>query len=296
MKKYRDLIAQDRSAIIEQLKDRRKKMGERLASVRHILAVGSGKGGVGKSTLVMQLACVLQSLGRKTAILDADFNGPSQACLGGVIEKMPMPGHAGLIPPRMENGIAVLSFGSLFPENQSLEFETVAEGESHTWRATREFTLLEELLGSITWGDVDYLLIDLPPGPHVTFQFAQFFGQRANLLLVAIPSALARSVVQRSVEALKPLPNRILGYVENMSGYFCHGCSTVQPLFPRSHAVSLSIPCLAQVPFDCELAKLCDAGKPITESHSVSTYRVVKGLAEIICHELEGGSYEVSVR
>ena len=112
--------------------------------------------------------------------------------------------------PRTRNGIAVFSMGSLIPESEALEFESAAQGESHTWRATREFALLGEILGSVEWGALDLLMFDLPPGAERTVQYADFLGPfdiakgrpRVSFLLVTIPSEVARGVVARSVAAL----------------------------------------------------------------------------------------------
>ena len=121
--------------------------------------------------------------------------------------------------------------GSLIPESEALEFESAAHGESHTWRATREFALLGEILGSFEWGALDLLMFDLPPGAERTVQYADFLGPRTSFLLVTIPSEVARGVVARSVAALSKGPNRVLGYVENMSGYYCRDCNAIKPLF-----------------------------------------------------------------
>ena len=121
--------------------------------------------------------------------------------------------------------------GSMIPESESLEFESTAQGESHTWRATKEFALLGEILGSFEWGALDLLLFDLPPGAERTVQYADFLGPRTSFLLVTIPSEVSRGVVARSVAALSKGPNRLLGYVENMSGYYCRDCNAIRPLF-----------------------------------------------------------------
>ena len=121
--------------------------------------------------------------------------------------------------------------GSLIPESEALEFESAAHGESHTWRATREFALLGEILGSFEWGALDLLMFDLPPGAERTVQYADFLGPRTSFLLVTIPSEVSRGVVARSVAALSKGPNRVLGYVENMSGYYCRDCDAIKPLF-----------------------------------------------------------------
>ena len=155
--------------------------------------------------------------------------------------------------------------GSLIPESESLEFESTAHGESHTWRATREFALLGEILGSVEWGSLDLLMFDLPPGAERTVQYADFLGPRTSFLLVTIPSEVARGVVARSVAALSKGSHRVLGYVENMSGYYCRDCNAIKPLFDSPGPSGLEIPCLGNVPFDPELARHCDLGIPFSE-------------------------------
>jgi len=286
MKGYHDIVGDGGSRILEQVLDQRAGIAEGLAGVRHIVAVGSGKGGVGKSTLTLHLAGALRARGLRIAILDADFNGPSQARMAGVERALFVPGSRKVALPRTRNGIAVFSMGSVIPESQSLEFESAAQRESHTWRATREFALLTEILGSFEWGALDLLILDLPPGADRTVQYADFlrpfdsaqgtpvdstqatpFGfidrkPRVSFVLVTIPSDVARGVVARSVAALSKAQHRILGYVENMSGYYCRGCNSIKPLFASPNPVDLGIPCLGAVPFDPELARNCDLGIP----------------------------------
>jgi len=261
MRSYHEITGDGGSAVVDQVAARRDRIRENLAGVRFRVAVASGKGGVGKSTLTWQLASALAEAGRPVAVLDADFNGPTQARLAGLRDALLVPGERGLLVPRAPAGPGVVSLGSLVPETESLEFESVAAGDSHTWRATREFTLLGELLGSVEWGRLDVLLIDLPPGAERSFQYAEFLGPETGFVLVSIPSELARGVVSRSVAALRRTPNRLLGYVENMKGYYCEDCGTVRPLFPEPDGGALDLPCLGSVPFDPHLARLCDRGE-----------------------------------
>src|SRR5437762_3403892 len=164
MKRYHDIVGDGGSGILEQVAEQRTRITDGLAGVRHLVAVGSGKGGVGKSTLTLHLAGALRARGLRIAILDADFNGPSQARMAGVQGAPFIPGTQKVLLPRTRNGIAVFSMGSLIPESEALHFESVAQGESHTWRATREFALLGEILRTAEWGALDVLMFDLPPG------------------------------------------------------------------------------------------------------------------------------------
>src|SRR4051812_14003325 len=276
VKGYHDIVGDGGSGILEQVVGQRARITDGLAGVRHLVAVGSGKGGVGKSTLTLHLAGALRARGLRIGILDADFNGPSQARMAGVQQAMFVPpasptglGVAGGSPkvalPRASNGIAVFSMGSVIPESEALDFESAAHGESHTWRATREFALLTEILGAFEWGALDLLMFDLPPGAERTVQYADFLGPRTSFLLVTIPSEVSRGVVARSVAALSKGPNRVLGYVENMSGYYCRDCNAIKPLFDSPSSAGLGLPCLGTVPFDPELARYCDSGTSFTE-------------------------------
>ncbi|MEP7012443.1 MAG: P-loop NTPase [Acidobacteriota bacterium] len=280
MKAYSQIEGDGGSGVAEQIADLEAAIARRLAGVRHIVAIGSGKGGVGKSTLTRQLGAMLLAQGKRVGILDADMNGPSQAQLGGVQNVPPLPGEEGLLVPVSRDGIKILSVGSLLAEGEALAWPSASPRHTHVWRATRELSKLAELLAAVHWGPLDFLLVDLPPGPERTAQFADFLGPEAAVLLVSIPSALARGVVARSVSALSPLPNRLLGHVENMSGYACAGCGTVRPLFPESREASdLALPCLGRIPFDPQLAALSDEGRAITEIPDAGP--VAAALAEV---------------
>ncbi|MFL6232478.1 MAG: P-loop NTPase [Thermoanaerobaculia bacterium] len=266
MRTYSQIEGDGGSGVAGQIADLEAAIARRMAGIRHVVAVGSGKGGVGKSTLTRQLGAVLAAAGKRVGILDADLNGPSQAMLNGVRNVPPLPGDEGLLLPVSRDGLKVLSVGSLLAEGEALSWPSASPRHTHVWRATRELAKLAELLSAVHWGPLDVLLVDLPPGPERTAQFADFLGPQTAVVLVSIPSALARGVVARSVSALGALPNRLLGYVENMSGYACAGCGTVRPLFPEStEAAGLSLPCLGRVPFDPQLAALSDDGRAITE-------------------------------
>ncbi|MDQ3346927.1 MAG: Mrp/NBP35 family ATP-binding protein [Acidobacteriota bacterium] len=295
MKGYHDIAGDGGSRVLEQVAEQRARITDGLAGVRHLVAVGSGKGGVGKSTLTLHLAGALRARGLRVAILDADFNGPSQARMAGVQGALFVPGCDKVALPRTANGIGVFSMGSVIPESEALDFESAAHGESHTWRATREFALLGEILRAFEWGTLDLLLFDLPPGAERTVQYADFLGPRTSFVLVTIPSEVARGVVARSVAALSKVPNRLLGYVENMSGYYCRDCNAVKPLFdsgreasPRApEASGLDIPCLGTVPFDPELAQHCDRGIPLAAVPETVVGRALDHVAQQLMNRLD---------
>ena len=286
MKSYHDIVGDGGSRILEQVVEQRARIAEGLARVRHLVAVGSGKGGVGKSTLTLHLAGALRARGLRIAILDADFNGPSQARMAGVQGALFVPGSHKVALPRTSNGIGVFSMGSVIPESEALDFESAALGESHTWRATREFALLGDILRSFEWGELDLLMFDLPPGAERTVQYADFLGPQTSFVLVTIPSDVSRGVVARSVAALSNGAYRVLGYVENMSGYYCRDCNAIKPLFSSESAAALDIPCLGTVPFDPELARHCDRGIPLDDFPATPVGRALDHVAQQLLDKL----------
>lgn len=263
MKGYHDIAGDGGSQIVAQVVAARQSMTRALAGVRHLVAVASGKGGVGKSTVTLGLARALLAEGRRVAILDCDLNGPTQAQMAGVADLPWVPGEEGLELPRAADGLAVLSVGSVLGPDAALRFDSVSSGDEQVWRASRELTVLGQLLAGVRWGELDALLLDLPPGAERTLQLAQLFGPRAVFVLVTVPSAVARQVVARSLDALAGMGGaaRVVGYVENMAGYWCRDCGAVRPLFP-GQSPPLPVPLLGSIPFDPVLAAGCDGGVP----------------------------------
>ena len=187
-----------------------------------MIAIGSGKGGVGKSTLTMQLAESPSSpRGARVAILDADLNGPSQARLGGPARCAVAPRRARRSCRRRRRaGSASSRWARSCPSRRRLDFDSVARGDSYVWRATREFAAFGDLLAGVGWGELDFLLVDLPPGAERTVAVRRVSrrGGAPSCWSRSRPT-LSRGVVPRAIAAMRKTPNRMLGYVENMSGY-----------------------------------------------------------------------------
>ena len=287
MKNYHDIPGDGGSDILRQVADRKSTIEENLGLIRHLVAIGSGKGGVGKSTLSMQVASAWRAQGMSIAILDADFNAPAQACLGGVSDATLIPTRRGVSIPRTREGIGVLSMGTLIPDREPLDLDAAAPGSSYIWRATKEFTVLAQLLATVEWGELDVLLVDLPPGTERTIQYAEFFGPRMSFVLVTIPTALARGIVARCASGLQNVGARTLGYIENMRGYFCAECQTLRPLFPSKDAVPFDLPYLGGIPFDPKVAELSDSGESLSKYPDLVCSKAVREIAKRIYQELE---------
>ena len=287
MKNYYDIEGDGGSNVIEQVEAQKRSLAESLGEVQNVVAIGSGKGGVGKSTMTMQLACALVELGYSVSILDADLNGPCQARLGGLESRILIPGQNGAKVPTTRRGIGVVSMGTLIPEPFAVDFESLAPGSTHTWRATKEFAILNELLAGMDWGKLDFLLVDLPPGSERIVQYAELLGPEALFVLVSIPSDVARGVVARSVEALKRMPNPILGYIENMDGYFCRDCDRVKPLFPVTTPIDLGLNRLGSLPFDPQLASLCDRGGSLSDTPTLPSLELMTQCTAELCRRVD---------
>ncbi len=284
MKSYHDIVGDGGSNVVGQVEALHGAIAGALSGVRHRLAVGSGKGGVGKSTVTYSLAKALRRQGKSIAILDADFNGPCQAHLAGLDAAPWIPGADGLMLPVNAEGIGVASFGSLLPASKPMEIDSVSQGEEQTWRGMREFAMLGQMLSSIDWGTLDMLLFDLPPGAERTRQYAHFFGETTPFVLVTLPSELSHSVVSRSISALSDCPNPILGVIENMAGYYCSDCDEIKPLFTSSVG-ELAVPTLGSIPFDPALAN--PGASPETPSSDHPSTRAFDAIARRILEDLE---------
>jgi len=287
MKSYSEIAGDGGSRVVEQIVQQQNEIEIRLSDIKHLLAVGSGKGGVGKSSIAVQLALALHGAGKKVALLDLDLNGPSVARLCKLRDAVLVPGENGLLPPKTSDGIAVFSVGSVLSEEQSLEFESVSTGSSHTWRQTREFATLSSLLAGIQWGTLDVLLVDLPPGPERTKQFLEFFGPRLNLILVTLPSDISAGVVARGLSAVEKLPSSVLGYIENMKGYLDPETGVLRPLFPESRDVNIELDRLGELPFEPELASLCDSGLKYQVWSKLQIAKVIQKIAHDLWNQLE---------
>ena len=299
MKRYHDIVGDGGSRVLEQVAEQRTRITDGLAGVRHLVAVGSGKGGVGKSTLTLHLAGALRARGLRIAILDADFNGPSQARMAGVQGALFVPGSHKVALPRTTNGIAVFSMGSLIPESEALEFESAAHGESHTWRATKEFALLGEILGSFEWGALDLLMFDLPPGAERTVQYADFLGPADLVRARDDPfrggTGRGRALGGGSVEGTQSPPRvrreheRLLlpRLQRHQAALRVTRPSTPMTCRGSGQPSGLEIPCLGTVPFDPELARHCDRGIPLAELPDTPVGHALDHVAQQLLDSLE---------
>jgi ATP-binding protein involved in chromosome partitioning len=256
MKKYKDIAGDGGSNIVGQVEAQQAKLQANLAGVRAIVAVVSGKGGVGKSSVTAGLACAFALDGARVGVLDADLNGPTMAKMLGVRGQRLVLAAGGVEPPRTTLGVKVMSMDLLLPSDAApLVWDATTQAEAHTWRGTMEANALREFLADTTWGALDLLLLDLPPGTDRLATIASLVPRLAGTVVVTIPSDVAHLVVKKSITVAAQTKAPVLGLVENMAG-----------LFSGPDAAALAreagIPFLGRVPFDPALAAACDRGEP----------------------------------
>jgi len=274
MKTYHDIAGDGGSDIAGQVARREGRARARMASVARTLAVMSGKGGVGKSAITANLAAALAMQGQRVGVLDADLNGPCMARMLGVQGRALALGADGVEPALGSLGVKLASMDLLLPRTAApVEWAAPAPAHPHAWRGAIEATALGEFLADTAWGELDFLLVDLPPGPERLAGLHGVLPQCDGVIAVTIPSQVAQLTVQRSIVSARRLKARLIGLVENMCAYLCPCCGAVQPLFTAEAEVkggTLGLPVLARIPFDPQLARCCDQGVPYVVAHQAA--------------------------
>jgi ATP-binding protein involved in chromosome partitioning len=225
-----------------------------LPGVETIIAVGSGKGGVGKTTLAVNLAIALAKLGHKAGLLDADIYGPNVPLMLGV-SAQPKVLAENRIEPLQAHGLKVISVGFLNPGDKPL-----------IWRGPMLHSIIRQFLGSVEWGQLDYLVADLPPG---TGDVALSLIQTVPLtgaIVVSTPSDVALQDARKAIEMFRQMKVDVIGMVENMSYFICPHCHQQTDIFSRGGAEKtakqFAVAYLGEVPLDTGIRKAGDAGQP----------------------------------
>lgn len=218
MRTYHQLTDPDRSGLAGQITAQRRRVAERLAGVKRIVAVMSGKGGVGKSYVTAHLARALAQGegGRATGVLDADLNGPTIPRLLGTHDR-PVSDEEGVRPAVGLDGVKCISMALLLEEGAPLAFRGPT-AESFVWRGAMEAAALREFMGDVVWGSLDMLLVDLPPGIQRYSELCDILGSAPPVLTVTIPTPESADAVRRAMRAAVERGSQLLGIVENMVG------------------------------------------------------------------------------
>lgn len=264
LRTYHELRGGD-SSLPDQIDEQQRRVDAGLADVRRVVAVTSGKGGVGKSLVAAVLATRLARDGLRVGLLDADLNGPSAPRLLGAAATTPLRlSEEGVHPALGAEGVGVISMGLLLETDAPLRWRE-PDGASFVWRGAQERAALREFLADVRWGALDLLVVDLPPGTQRTAELHGLVPRLAGALAVTIPSGASRDAVVRTMELCADRGIRLLGVVENLSGYRCAGCGAVGGLHPGDAGAAIAerfgVPLLGRLPFDPELAELAELGR-----------------------------------
>jgi ATP-binding protein involved in chromosome partitioning len=226
-----------------------------IPGVKHVIAVASAKGGVGKSTTACNLALGFAALGLKVGILDADVYGPSQPKLFGLRGKPRLIGPR-LLEPMERFGVKIMSIGFLVEEDLAM-----------IWRGPMVISAITQMLREVAWGDLDVLVVDLPPGTGDAQLTMVQQMPLAGAVVVSTPQDIALIDARRGIAMFRRVNVALLGVIENMSGFCCPGCNRVTWIFghggARKEAEKIGAPFLGEIPLDMNIRASADEGRPI---------------------------------
>ncbi len=261
----------------------------KMSKIKHKIAIISGKGGVGKSTVTVNLAMAFAANGyvNRVGILDADITGPCIPKILGIRGQRLQAGPPGIFPAIGPLGIKVVSMDFLLPSDETPVI----------WRGPLKMRAIQQFLSDITWGELDYLFIDLPPGTgDEPLSVMQLIPEMDGVVIVTIPSEVSQTVVKKAVTFAQKLNIPIIGIIENMSGFVCPKCGEKIDIFKagggKKIAEDLSIPFLGRIPIDPEICEDSDKGMPFIVEHANSPatkafMEIVKKIDEFVKHQKE---------
>ncbi len=235
---------------------------QKIPGVDRILAIASGKGGVGKSTVSANLACALAAEGRRVGLLDADVYGPSQPRMLGVSGRPASPDGKTILPMR-NHGVTMMSLGLMTQEDEAV-----------VWRGPMLMGALQQMLTQVQWGALDVLLIDLPPG---TGDVQMTLCQKAQVdgaIIVSTPQDVALIDARKAIDMFRKMGTPLTGMIENMSVHVCSKCGNEEHIFGhggvKAEAQKLGLPLLAEIPLHLSIRTASDGGAPVVVSQSAS--------------------------
>lgn len=237
---------------------------KRLSEIKHKIMVLSGKGGVGKSTVAVNLAVALGMAGRKVGLLDVDFHGPSVPTLLGMQGQMLKSFEGeGILPLTTDDGLRVVSLG----------FALGGADEAVIWRGPMKMSVIKQLLTDVKWGELDCLIVDFPPGTgDEPLSVAQLIPESDGAVIVTTPQDLSLQDVRKSINFCRHLNIPVLGVIENMSGLICPHCGKTVDLFKsgggEAMAREMGVPFLGRIPIDPRIVETSDQGQPFVRRYS----------------------------
>lgn len=236
----------------------------KMTKIKHKIAIISGKGGVGKSTVTVNLAMAFATHGyvNSVGVLDADITGPCIPKILGVKGQKLQVGPPGIFPAAGPLGIKVVSMDFLLPSDETPVI----------WRGPLKMRAIQQFLSDIAWGELDFLFIDLPPGTgDEPLSVMQLLPEMDGVVIVTIPSEVSQIVVKKAVTFAKQLNIPVIGIIENMSGFICPKCAEQVDIFKagggQKIAEDLAVPYLGKIPIDPEICRDSDKGSPFIIEH-----------------------------
>jgi ATP-binding protein involved in chromosome partitioning len=242
----------------------RQRLQNKLNCIKHKIVVMSGKGGVGKSTVAVNLATALLLAGNKVGLLDIDIHGPSiptmlgleNATLGGTQEE--------LLPVDLD-GLKVMSVGFLLS----------SPDQAVIWRGPMKISVIRQFLENVNWGELDYLIIDCPPGTgDEPLSICQLIGHLDGAVVVTTPQRVATVDVRKSINFCRQISLQVLGIIENMSGFVCPKCGEITQILPSGGgaktAAEMGVPFLGAIPLDPQIAQAGDSGQAFLRHYASS--------------------------
>ena len=261
----------------ESWEEQLKKVKEKMSKIKHKIAVISGKGGVGKSVVTVNLAMAFSLNGRegRVGILDADIHGPCVPKIIGLKGQRLQVGPPGIFPALGPLGIKVVSMDFLLPEQETPVI----------WRGPLKYQAIRQFLSDIVWGELDYLFIDLPPGTgDESLSVMQLLPEMDGVVIVTIPSEVSQDVVRKAVSFARQLRTPVIGIIENMSGFICPNCGAEINIFKTGGgekiANDMNVPFLGRIPIDPKICEDSDEGIPFVVKHKDSA--AAKAFTEIV--------------
>jgi len=258
----------------EKASQEQEKLREAMGKIKHKIAIISGKGGVGKSTVTVNLAAAFALMGKSVGVLDADIHGPSVPRLLGLEGQQVKVTPSGVFPVNGPLGMKVMSIDFFLPE----QAPTI-------WRGPLKMRAIRQFLADVDWGELDFLFIDLPPGTgDEPLSIAQLLPDIDGVVIVTMPSELSSAIVKKAITFAERLNMPIIGVVENMSGFICPHCSEKTEIFQsgggKKMAQEMNVAFLGSIPIDPNVGVDSDKGTPFVVSHKDSA--ATKAFMEIV--------------
>jgi ATP-binding protein involved in chromosome partitioning len=237
----------------------------RMAQIRHKILVLSGKGGVGKSTVAVNLAISLSLAGKRTGLLDIDIHGPSVPKILNLEGRMVQSAVDTILPVDVGANLRVMSIGFLLP----------SQDDAVIWRGPMKYHMIKQFVKDVEWGKLDYLIIDSPPGTgDEPLSIIQLLEGADGAVVVTTPQEVALSDVRKSITFCRSLNLPVLGVLENMSGFVCPRCGARTDIFKagggENMAISMNVPFLGRIPIDPQIVEACDSGQPYVDKYRQS--------------------------